>query len=113
MPGTNAVFTNQEVSFGTSILFGGDTTWTLVATGTYRVSFDLQTSALTATPATVAVAVNGVVLNPQSTLSVPGAPLVGMVTFNALAGDVVNLVDAGSGVITLTAGSSATIDQIQ
>jgi BclA C-terminal domain len=119
-PGTIVVGVGGPVPFnqapliaGTAITKFNDTTFIVHANGFYRVSYTLRT-ALATLLGSVRVQVNGVGVGPTAGLLVFGAPLSDQVTFQANAGNPVQLVVSGLA-LTLAAGDNATIniDKIQ
>jgi len=106
-------FNQAPLIVGTAITKTNDTTFTLHANGVYRVSYTLRT-ALLSLLGSVQVQVNGVGVGPTAPLLIAGTSLSDQVTFQANAGNTVQLVVSGAA-LTLAAGDNATInlDKIQ
>jgi hypothetical protein len=106
-------FSQAPLIVGTAITKTNDTTFTVHANGVYRVTYTLRT-ALLSLLGSVQVQVNGVGVGPTAGLVVAGVPLTDQVTFQANAGNTVQLVVSGVA-LTLAAGDNATInvDKIQ
>jgi len=106
-------FNQAPLIVGTAITKTNDTTFTVHANGVYRASYTLRT-ALLSLLGTVRVQVNGVGVGPTAPLLIAGTSLSDQVTFQASAGDTVQLVVSGVA-LTLAAGDNATInlDKIQ
>lgn len=111
--GGAVAFNQAPLIVGTAISKTNDTTFTVNADGVYRVSYTLRT-ALLSLLGSVRVQVNGAGVGPTAGLVVAGVPLSDQVTFQANAGDTVQLVVSGLA-LTLAAGDNATvnIDKIQ
>jgi hypothetical protein len=111
--GGAVAFNQAPLIVGTAITKTNDTTFTVHANGVYRVSYTLRT-ALLSLLGSVRVQVNGVGVGPTASLLVVGTPLSDQVTFQANAGDTVQLIISGVA-LTLAAGDNATInlDKIQ
>ena len=111
--GGAVAFNQPPLIAGTAITKTDDTTFTVHADGIYRASYTLRT-ALLSLLGSVRVQVNGVGVGPTATLILPGGPLSDQVTFQANAGDTVQLVVSGVA-LTLATGDNATInlDKIQ
>jgi BclA C-terminal domain len=111
--GGPVAFNQAPLVVGTAITKTNDTTFTVHANGVYRVSYTLRTALLSLLGG-VRVQVNGVGVGPTASLVVAGTPLSDQVTFQANAGDTVQLVVSGVA-LTLAAGDNATInlDKIQ
>ena len=111
--GGAVAFNQAPLIAGTAITKTNDTTFTVHADGIYRASYTLRT-ALLSLLGSVRVQVNGVGVGPTATLILPGGPLSDQVTFQANAGDTVQLVVSGVA-LTLATGDNATInlDKIQ
>jgi hypothetical protein len=101
-------FNQPPLIAGTAITKTNDTTFTVHADGVYRVSYTLRTALITLL-GSVRVQVNGVGVGPTASLVVVGVPLTDQVTFEASAGDTVQLVVSGVA-LTLAAGDNATIN---
>jgi len=106
-------FNQAPLIAGTAISKTNDTTFTVHADGVYRASYTLRT-ALLSLLGSVRVQVNGVGVGPTAGLILAGGPLSDQVTFQANAGDTVQLVVSGVA-LTLATGDNATInlDKIQ
>jgi hypothetical protein len=106
-------FNQLPLIVGTAISKTNDTTFTLNGDGVYRVSYTVRTGLLSLL-GTVRVQVNGSGVGPAAPLLVAGTSLSDQVTFQANAGDTVQLV-VGGVALTLAAGDNATIniDKIQ
>ena len=106
-------FNQTPLIVGTAISKTDDTTFTVNADGVYRVSYTLRT-ALISLLGSVRVQVNGTGVGPTAGLLLAGVPLTDQVTFQANAGDTVQLVVSGI-TLTLAPGDNATIniDKIQ
>jgi hypothetical protein len=106
-------FNQAPLIVGTAISKTNDTTFTVNADGVYRVSYTLRTALLSLLGG-VRVEVNGVGVGPTASLVIAGLPLNDQVTFQANAGDTVQLVVSGLA-LTLATGDNATIniDKIQ
>ena len=106
-------FNQAPFIVGTAISKTNNTTFTVNATGAYRVTYILQTAAASLL-GSAQVRVNGTGVGPTTTLVALGAPLTGMVTFSANAGDTIQVVVSGLA-ITLATGDNASIniDKIQ
>jgi trimeric autotransporter adhesin len=106
-------FNQAPLIVGTAISKTNDTTFTVNFDGIYRMGYTLRT-ALTSALGTVRVQVNGVGVGPTALLLVAATSLSDQVTFQANAGDTVQLVVVGVG-LTLAAGDNATInlDKVQ
>ncbi|MGE5214914.1 MAG: BclA C-terminal domain-containing protein [Nitrospirota bacterium] len=106
-------FNQAPLIVGTAISKTNDTTFTVNADGVYRVSYTLRT-ALISLLGGVQVHVNGSGVGPTAGLVIAGVPLSDQVTFQANAGDTLQLVVSGLA-LTLAAGDNATIniDKIQ
>jgi hypothetical protein len=106
-------FNQGPLIVGSAISKTHDTTFTLNTDGVYRVSYTLRT-ALVSLLGSVRVQVNGVGVGPTAGLIVAGALLSDQVTFQANAGDTVQLIVSGLA-LTLAAGDNATVnvDKIQ
>jgi len=111
--GGAVAFNQAPLIVGTAITKTDDTTFTANANGVYRVSYTLRTALLSLLGG-VRVQVNGVGVGPTAALLVAGVPLSDQVTFQANAGDTIQLVVSGVA-LTLAAGDNATIniDKIQ
>ena len=111
--GGAVAFNQAPLIVGTAISKTNDSTFTVNADGVYRVSYTLRT-ALLSLLGSVRVQVNGAGVGPTAGLVVAGVPLSDQVTFQANAGDTVQLVVSGLA-LTLAAGDNATvnIDKIQ
>lgn len=111
--GGAVAFNQAPLIVGTAITKTNDTTFTANANGVYRVSYTLRTALLSLLGG-VRVQVNGVGVGPTAGLVVAGVPLTDQVTFQANAGDTIQLVVSGVA-LTLAAGDNATIniDKIQ
>jgi hypothetical protein len=111
--GGAVAFNQAPLIVGTAITKTNDTTFTVHKNGVYRVTYTLRTALLTLL-GSVRVQVNGVGVGPTASLVVVGSPLSDQVTFQANAGDTVQLVISGVA-LTLAAGDNATInlDKIQ
>jgi hypothetical protein len=98
---------------GTAITKTNDTTFTVNADGVYRVTYTLRTAVISLL-GSVRVQVNGAGVGPTSSLLIAGVPLTDQVTFQANAGDTVQLVVSGLA-LTLAPGDNATIniDKVQ
>ena len=106
-------FSQAPLIVGTAISKTNNTTFTVNANGTYRITYTLRT-ALISLLGSVQVHVNGVGVGPTGSLIVAGAPLSDEVTFAANAGDTLQLVVGGLA-LTLATGDNATIniDKVQ
>jgi len=106
-------FNQVPLIVGTAITKTNDTTFTVHKNGVYRVTYTLRTALLSAL-GTVRVQVNGVGVGPTALLLVAATSLSDQVTFQANAGDTVQLVVVGVG-LTLAIGDNATInlDKVQ
>ena len=106
-------FNQTPLIVGSAITKNNDTTFTVNADGVYRVSYTLRTALLSLLGG-VRVEVNGTGVGPTASLVIAGLPLSDQVTFQANAGDTVQLVVSGLA-LTLAAGDNATIniDKIQ
>jgi hypothetical protein len=111
--GGAVAFNQAPLVVGTAITKTDNTTFTVHKNGVYRVTYTLRTALLTLL-GSVRVQVNGVGVGPTASLIVVGTPLSDQVTFQANAGDTVQLVISGVA-LTLAAGDNATInlDKIQ
>jgi len=111
--GGAVAFNQAPLIVGTAISKTNDTTFTANADGVYRVTYTLRTALLSLLGG-VRVQVNGVGVGPTAGLVVAGVPLTDQVTFQANAGDTIQLVVSGVA-LTLAAGDNATInvDKIQ
>jgi hypothetical protein len=111
--GGAVAFNQAPLIVGTAISKTNDTTFTVHANGVYRVSYTLRT-AVVSLLGSVRVQVNGVGVGPTAGLILAGVPLSDQVTFQANAGETVQLVVGGVG-LTVAAGDNATIniDKIQ
>jgi BclA C-terminal domain len=111
--GGAVAFNQAPLIAGTAITKTNDTTFTVHANGIYRVSYTLRT-ALLSLSGTVQVQVNGVGVGPSAPLLVAGTSLSDQITFQANAGNTVQLVVSGAA-LTLAAGDNATInlDKVQ
>jgi hypothetical protein len=111
--GGAVAFNQAPLIVGTAITKTNDTTFTVNKNGVYRVSYTLRTALLSLLGG-VRVQVNGVGVGPTASLIVVGTPLSDQVTFQASAGDTVQLIVSGVA-LTLAAGDNATInlDKIQ
>jgi hypothetical protein len=98
---------------GTAISKTNNTTFTVNANGTYRITYTLRT-ALVSLLANVQVHVNGAGVGPTAALIVAGTSVTDQVTFSANAGDTLQLVVGGLA-LTLGTGDNATIniDKVQ
>ena len=106
-------FSQTALQVGTAITKTDNETFTLNEDGVYRVTYTLRT-ALVSLLAETQVQVNGVGVGPTAALVAAGAPLNDQVTFQANAGDRVQLVVAGLA-LTLANSDNATIniDKVQ
>jgi hypothetical protein len=106
-------FNQAPLIVGSAITKTNDTTFTVLRNGVYRVTYTLRT-ALLSLLGTVRVQVNGVGVGPTAPLLIAGTSLSDQVTFQATAGDTVQLV-VGGVALTLAAGDNATInlDKVQ
>jgi len=106
-------FSQAPLIVGTAISKTNNTTFTVNANGTYRITYTLRT-ALVSLLANVQVHVNGVGVGPTAALVVAGTSVSDQVTFPANAGDTLQLVVGGLA-LTLGAGDNATIniDKVQ
>jgi hypothetical protein len=106
-------FNQAPLIVGTAISKTNNTTFSVNASGTYRITYTLRT-ALVSLLANVQVHVNGAGVGPTAALIVAGTSLSDEVTFSANAGDTLQLVVGGSA-LTLGAGDNATIniDKVQ
>jgi BclA C-terminal domain len=113
LPGGAVPFSQPPLIVGTAISKADAETFTLNQTGVYRVTYTLRT-ALVSLLGSVQVQVNGVGVGPTAALLIAGAPLSDQVTFQANAGDTVELVVSGLA-IALATGDNATIniDKVQ
>jgi hypothetical protein len=111
--GGAVAFNQAPLIVGTAITKTNDTTFTVHKNGVYRVTYTLRT-ALLSLLGTVRVQVNGVGVGPTAPLLIAGTSLTDQVTFQANAGDTVQLV-VGGVALTLAAGDNATInlDKVQ
>jgi BclA C-terminal domain len=111
--GGAVAFNQTPLVVGTAISKTNDTTFTVNADGVYRVTYTLRTAVISLL-GNVRVQVNGTGVGPTSSLLIAGAPLTDQVTFQANAGDTVQLVVSGLA-LTLAAGDNATIniDKVQ
>jgi BclA-like protein len=111
--GGAVAFNQAPLIVGTSISKTNDTTFTVNADGVYRVTYTLRT-ALISLLGGVQVQVNGSGVGPTAGLVIAGVPLTDQVTFQANAGNTVQLVVSGLA-LTLAAGDNATIniDKVQ
>jgi len=111
--GGAVAFNQAPLIVGTAISKTNDTTFTANADGVYRVTYTLRTALLSLLGG-VRVQVNGVGVGPTAGLVVAGVPLTDQVTFQANAGDTIQLVVSGVA-LTLAAGDNATInvDKVQ
>jgi hypothetical protein len=111
--GGAVAFNQTPLIAGTAITKTNDTTFTVNADGIYRVSYTLRTAVISLL-GSVRVQVNGTGVGPTAGLLVAGVPLTDQVTFQANAGDTVQLVVSGIA-LTLAPGDNATIniDKIQ
>jgi hypothetical protein len=106
-------FNQAPLIVGTAITKTNDTTFTVLRNGVYRVTYTVRT-ALLSLLGSVRVQVNGVGVGPTAPLLIAGTSLSDQVTFQATAGDTVQLVVSGVA-LTLAAGDNATInlDKVQ
>jgi hypothetical protein len=106
-------FNQAPLIVGTAITKTNDTTFTVHRNGVYRVTYTVRT-ALLSLLGSVRVQVNGVGVGPTAPLLIAGTSLSDQVTFQATAGDTVQLVVSGVA-LTLAAGDNATInlDKVQ
>jgi hypothetical protein len=106
-------FSQAPLIVGTAISKTNNTTFTVNANGTYRITYTLRT-AIVSLLANVQVRVNGAGVGPTAALIVAGTSLSDQVTFSANATDTLQLVVGGSA-LTLGTGDNATIniDKIQ
>lgn len=106
-------FNQTALVVGTAISKTNNTTFTLNADGVYRVTYTVRT-ALVSLLGSVQVQVNGLGVGPTASLVIVGAPLGDQVTFQANAGDTVQLVVGGLA-LTLATGDNASIniDKVQ
>ena len=106
-------FNQAPLIVGTAISKTDNTTFTVNADGVYRVSYTLRT-ALVSLLGSVQVQVNGSGVGPTAGLAIAGVPLSDQVTFEANAGDTLQLVVSGLA-LSLGTGDNATIniDKIQ
>jgi hypothetical protein len=111
--GGAVAFNQTPLIVGTAITKTNDTTFTVHANGVYRMTYTLR-AALLSLLGSVQVQVNGVGVGPTSGLIIAGVPLTDQVTFQANAGNTVQLVVSGLA-LTLATGDNATInlDKIQ
>jgi hypothetical protein len=111
--GGAVAFNQTPLIVGTAITKTNDTTFTVNADGVYRVNYTLRTALLSLLGG-VRVEVNGTGVGPTASLVIAGVPLTDEVTFQANAGDTVQLVVSGLS-LSLAAGDNATIniDKIQ
>jgi len=111
--GGAVAFNQAPLIVGTAITKTNDTTFTVHKNGVYRVTYTLRT-ALLSLLGTVRVQVNGVGVGPTAPLLIAGTSLTDQITFQASAGDTVQLV-VGGVALTLAAGDNATInlDKVQ
>ncbi len=111
--GGAVAFNQAPLIVGTAISKTNDTTFTVNADGVYRVTYTLRTALLSLLGG-VQVQVNGSGVGPTAGLVIAGAPLTDQVTFQANAGDTLQLVVSGLA-LTLAPGDNATIniDKIQ
>jgi hypothetical protein len=104
-------FAEVELESTTLSLVGGNA-FVASAPGIYRVSFALQTGALSL-PGSVQVEVNGVGVGPVTTATTPGAPIVNSATFEVTSvPSTITLVNNSLLAQTFTSGSSISVDQI-
>jgi hypothetical protein len=101
-------FNQAPLVAGSAITKTNDTTFTVHANGIYRVSYTLRTALLTLL-GNVRVQVNGVGVGPTASILVAGTSVSDQITFQANAGDTVQLVVSGVA-LTLGAGDNATIN---
>ena len=106
-------FSQAPLIVGTAISKTNNTTFTVNANGTYRITYTLRT-ALVSLLANVQVHVNGAGVGPTAALIVVGTSVSDQVTFSANAGDTLQLVVGGLA-LTLGTGDNATIniDKVQ
>jgi hypothetical protein len=106
-------FNQAPLIVGTAISKTNNTTFTVNASGTYRVTYTLRT-ALVSLLANVRVTVNGVGVGPTAALILAGTSVSDEVTFSANAGDTIQLVIGGLA-LSLGTGDNATIniDKVQ
>jgi hypothetical protein len=106
-------FNQAPLIVGTAISKTNNTTFTVNANGTYRISYTLRT-ALVSLLANVQVRVNGVGVGPTAALTVAGTSISDQVTFSANTGDTLQLVVGGLA-LSLGTGDNATIniDKVQ
>jgi hypothetical protein len=106
-------FNQAPLIVGSAITKTNDTTFTVLRNGFYRVTYTLRPPLLSLL-GTVRVQVNGVGVGPTAPLLIAGTSLSDQVTFQATAGDTVQLV-VGGVALTLAAGDNATInlDKVQ
>ena len=101
-------FNTLPLIVGTAISKTNNTTFTVNANGTYRITYTLRT-ALVSLSANVQVRVNGVGVGPTSALLFLGAPITDQVTFSANAADTLQVVVGGLA-LSLATGDNATIN---
>ncbi len=106
-------FSQAPLIVGTAISKTTNTTFTLNANGTYRVTYTLRT-ALVSLLGSVQVHQNGIGIGPTTALLIVGAPITDQVTFPGSTGDTLQLVVGGLA-LTLATGDNATIniDKVQ
>ena len=106
-------FSQAAFIVGTAISKTNNTTFTVNANGTYRITYTLRT-ALVSLLANVQVHVNGAGVGPTAALVVAGTSVSDQVTFSANASDTLQLVVGGLA-LTLGTGDNATIniDKVQ
>jgi BclA C-terminal domain len=106
-------FSQAPLIVGAAISKTNNTTFTVNKNGVYRVTYTLRTAAVSLL-ANVQVHVNGAGVGPTAALVVAGTSLSDQVTFQANAGNTVQLVVGGSA-LTLGSGDNATIniDKVQ
>jgi hypothetical protein len=111
--GSAVPFSQAPLIVGTAISKTNNTTFTVNANGTYRITYTLRT-ALVSLLANVQVHVNGAGVGPTAALIVAGTSVTDQVTFSANAGDTLQLVVGGLA-LTLGTGDNATIniDKVQ
>jgi len=101
-------FNQAPLIVGTAISKTNNTTFTVNANGTYRITYTLRT-ALVSLLANVQVRVNGVGVGPTAALVLAGTSVSDQVTFSANTGDTLQLVVGGLA-LTLGTGDNATIN---
>jgi BclA-like protein len=113
LPGGAVPFNQVALQVGSAITKTDNFTFAVHKTGVYRVSYTLRTALISAL-GSVRVQVNGVGVGPTAALVIAGAPLSDQVTFQANAGDTLQLVVSGFA-IALATGDNATIniDKVQ